>query len=68
MKRISGLKVKKIRERKDITKEELADAAGISGTYVAKIERGDSQPTVSIAYAIAKKLNVDLNEITEEIT
>ena len=65
MKKMSGIKIKKIRELKDITKEELAEAADITGTYVAKIERGASQPTVAIALAIAKKLNVELDELME---
>lgn len=63
--KISGRKIKSLREMKKITREEIATSIKKSSAYIGKIERGESQPTVPVALGIAKKLGVPLDELLE---
>lgn len=65
--KVSGQKVKNLRESQDVTREELAQSIKKTAAYIGKIERGKSQPTVPVALGIAKKLGVELEELLEEL-
>lgn len=43
--------------------EAAADQAGIHRTYFGLLERGERQPTVSVAHQIAHALNMELSEL-----
>lgn len=43
-----------------LSQEELGHRAGINRTYVAKIELGKNQPTLSIMYQLAQALECEL--------
>jgi transcriptional regulator with XRE-family HTH domain len=47
----------------DLTQEQLALAAGIDRSFLSLIERGQRQPTVRIAFQIAKALPMRLSEL-----
>jgi transcriptional regulator with XRE-family HTH domain len=49
-----------------LTQEQLAEAAGISATYVGFIERGDSVPTLTIMLQIASGLKVRPAELLRD--
>jgi putative transcriptional regulator len=53
----------KLREQKKITQEELASAAGVSRNHISKIENGHGVPSLKVLSAIAKKLDVTINDI-----
>jgi transcriptional regulator with XRE-family HTH domain len=58
-----GMKLKKLRTAKKISRYELAKRAGISRVYVAKLETGRSDPTVGMLQRLAKVLDVPLSEL-----
>ena len=58
-----GKNLREIRDRKHLLQEEVANAAGISITYYAGIERGEENPTISVIQNICKALEVKSSEI-----
>jgi XRE family transcriptional regulator, regulator of sulfur utilization len=51
-----GMKLKRFRRAKKLSKYALAEQAGISAAYVAKVEAGRSDPTVGMLQRLAKNL------------
>lgn len=58
-----GMNIKKIRELKGFTRKYLADKLAIGLSGYAKIERGETELTISKFCKIAEILNVDFNKI-----
>lgn len=50
--------VRRTRQSLGVTIEALADAAGLSYSYVGELERGRRNPTLAVVEAIAGALNV----------
>lgn len=48
-----------MRQKRDMSQEELADKAGLYRTYVGHIENGRYNPSVYILYKIVKALDID---------
>jgi transcriptional regulator with XRE-family HTH domain len=61
-----GATVRRLREARGLTQEALAEAAGISATYVGFIERGDSIPTLSVILQVAAALSVRPAELLRD--
>jgi DNA-binding XRE family transcriptional regulator len=57
--------IKVWREYRGQTQQQLADTAGISKPYLSQIETGKRKGTVDILSAIAKALNVSLDDLYE---
>ncbi len=57
--------IKVWREYCGLTQQQLADTAGISKPYLSQIETGKRTGTTEILSAIAKALNVSLDEVVE---
>ena len=55
--------LKRIREEKRISLEELASKTGISKSHLSYIERNEKEPTISMLCRIAIALNVDEKEL-----
>lgn len=55
--------VRKIRLKKNMTLETLAELSGISKGHLSKIERQERDPKLSTMIMIAKALNVDIEEL-----
>ncbi len=60
---IVAKKLRKIREEKGLSQEELAKAAGISVGFYARIERGKHSPTNDTLESICKVLKIKSSEI-----
>lgn len=58
--------VRVLRKFRSMTQKELAEAAGISQSYLSEIERGAREGTLSTIKAIAKALAVPLTVLTED--
>jgi transcriptional regulator with XRE-family HTH domain len=56
-------KLKQLRERRGLSQEQLAEAAGISRTYLARLETAKHDPTLSVIEKLAKALNVKPAEL-----
>ncbi|WP_186224484.1 helix-turn-helix domain-containing protein [Burkholderia gladioli] len=52
-----------LRTRENVTLEDAAEAAGIHRTHLGLLERGERQPTLSVAIQISKALGFELSEL-----
>lgn len=55
--------MKRLRELRGWSQEELADQAGIHRTYVSGVERGVRNPTVTVLEKLAIALGATLPEL-----
>lgn len=53
----------RIRKQQRYTQKELAKIAGLNPNYYAKVERGDSVPSLKTLYKVAKALKVTITDI-----
>ncbi len=58
-----GNHLKKIRESKNLSQEKLANLSEISDTQIARIERGEVNPTICTLKIIAEALDLKLHEL-----
>ena len=58
MRKLVGSNVRKLRERKGLTQEKLAEIAGFSQQYLSGLEAGARNPTIVTVYELAKALDV----------
>jgi transcriptional regulator with XRE-family HTH domain len=63
---ILGKNVKRLRQQKKLTQEQLAFEAEIDLTYVGGIERGKRNPSLLVMARIAKALGVQLTRLLSE--
>ena len=61
-----GLNVRRIREERAWSQEELADRSGLHRTYISGVERGVRNPTITVAAKIASALGVTLGILLNE--
>jgi transcriptional regulator with XRE-family HTH domain len=61
--------IRDFRKKAELTQEELGQKAGVSGTYIGEIERGEA-PNVSlkVIYDLSEALNIPLCILTGEMT
>jgi transcriptional regulator with XRE-family HTH domain len=62
---VSGEKVRSFRKRLGWSQELLADAAGVSRSYLAEIELGQKLPRPIVARAISDALGIDLGMLLD---
>lgn len=53
----------RLRKNLRYTQKEFAKIAGLNSNYYAKVERGDSAPSLKTLYKIAKALKVSITDI-----
>jgi transcriptional regulator with XRE-family HTH domain len=58
--------IRKYRLKLKLSQEMLAEKADIHRTYVSDIELGKVDISISVAYKIAKALNLSLNRLAKE--
>jgi transcriptional regulator with XRE-family HTH domain len=63
MRELVGGNVKRVREAKGLTQEQLADLSGFSQQYISGLERGRRNPTIVTLYEIALVLGVSHMEL-----
>lgn len=64
---IIGERIKTYRNRAGYSQEELAERAGVHGTYIGQLERGEKNATLESIEKVARALNVSLEVLTEKI-
>lgn len=55
--------VRALRKERGLTLEALAAQTDLTKSYVSKIERGQSTPSIAVAMRIARSLNVDVAQL-----
>ncbi len=63
LKEVVAVNLRRIRHTKNMTQEELADAAGLSMRYVGAIERADVSASVTVLGQIAEALMIEPAEL-----
>jgi transcriptional regulator with XRE-family HTH domain len=58
MRKLVGRNVRKFRQRKGLTQEQLAEQSGFSQQYISGLEQGRRNPTVVSVYELAQALGV----------
>lgn len=58
-----GSNIRKIRNSKELTQEQLADLAGVSENTIATLETGKLNTTVATCFDIAKALGIAVTEL-----
>jgi transcriptional regulator with XRE-family HTH domain len=58
MRKLVGANVRRIRQKKGLTQEQLAEISGFSQQYISGLERGQRNPTVVTLYELASALGV----------
>lgn len=54
------------RRRAGLTLEALANSTGLTKSYLSKVERGLSTPSIAVALKIARSLNTDVGQLFSE--
>jgi len=60
-----GFNIRRIREERGLSQEELADLAGLHRAYVGQIERGEKNIGLKNIEKIAKALNVNIKVLLD---
>ncbi len=60
-----GKRIRKIRESKGISQQDLAAACDIEKSNFSRLEAGGTNPTIYTLYKIAKALDVELSLLFE---
>jgi transcriptional regulator with XRE-family HTH domain len=58
-----GQNIKKIREKKGLTQEQLAEKADVHLSYIGQIERGIRYPSLKVLFKIADGMEVRVSDL-----
>ncbi len=65
LRRIVARNLKRLRQERGLTQEELADLAGLNRNYIGMIERQENAATVDTLEVLAKALQIDAVKLLE---
>ena len=63
MRKLVGRNVKRVRQEKGLTQEQLAELSGFSQQYISGLEQGRRNPTVVSLYELATALGISHTEL-----
>jgi transcriptional regulator with XRE-family HTH domain len=63
LRRTVARNLRRLRQRRGLSQEELADRAGLNRNYVGMIDREENAPTVDALEQIAKALDINAVEL-----
>jgi transcriptional regulator with XRE-family HTH domain len=66
MRELVGRNVKRVRQEKGLTQEQLAERSGFSQQYISGLEQGRRNPTIVTLYELALALGVDHLELLRD--
>ncbi len=61
--KVLGARLKKARNDRDFTQDQLADITGLSARHIANIEKGDVNPSFEVVSTLVKALGVSFDSI-----
>ena len=61
-----ALTLKAARHHRGLSQDQLAASTGVARTYIARIELGHNQPTISVLFHLAKALDVTPEDLIEQ--
>jgi putative transcriptional regulator len=60
---IINTRIKELRARYNLTQDELADMVGVTRQTMLYLEKGKYNPSLVLAYKVAKALNSSIEEV-----
>jgi transcriptional regulator with XRE-family HTH domain len=63
MRKLVGRNIKRIRQEKGLTQEQLAEVSGFSQQYLSGLEQGRRNPTIVSIYELATALGISHMEL-----
>ena len=60
---ILGTRIKELRARHNLTQDELAEMVGVSRQTMLYLEKGKYNPSLLLAYRVAKALKSSIDEV-----
>lgn len=60
-----GNRIRELRIQQNMSQESLANEADIPLSQIGRIERGETNPTISTLYVISQSLNIKLTELID---
>lgn len=64
---VLGANVRRLREARNWSQDQLSEVSGLHRTYLSGIERGVRNPTISIVGRLAKALDIPPETLLESI-
>ena len=61
-----GNRIKKYRQKADLTQEKVSERVGITVVYLSKIENGHVRPTIDLLESICEVISCDLGSIFQD--
>jgi len=61
-----AIHLRKVRDEKEMTQEDLAFKAGINTAYLGHLERGVYSPTMFVIWRLAQALNMGMEEFMKD--
>ena len=61
-----GKVIKELREKHDFTQQKLAELSGLSRIFIAKLEKGDQNPSLETINRLGKAFNLPGSQILQE--
>jgi transcriptional regulator with XRE-family HTH domain len=58
-----AVKIRKIRQQQGLSQQTVADRASISREYLARLENGEHDPTLSVVRRLARALKVPIAKL-----
>jgi len=58
-----GKKIRELRQKKNLSQEELADLSGFHRTYIGMVERAEKNITLKNLEKLADALGIDIKEL-----
>jgi transcriptional regulator with XRE-family HTH domain len=62
-----GIVLRRLRHERALTQEDLAYESGLARTFIAKLEGGRTQPTITTIFRLSAALGIEPAEIIAEV-
>lgn len=62
-----GARVRKARNEKELSQEDLAFKVGLHRTYIGMLERAEKNPTLLTLLKLSKALEIDLSQLVDSL-
>jgi transcriptional regulator with XRE-family HTH domain len=62
---IKHAEIKRLRKAKGLTQEELAEKCCVTQSYINKVERGKTIPTITFLFELGKVLKIDYKTLLQ---
>ncbi|WP_427834131.1 helix-turn-helix domain-containing protein [Actinobacillus pleuropneumoniae] len=62
-----GITITKLRKKKNLSQESLAELSEIHRTYLSEVEGGKRNPTISVLNRVVEALGISMSDFFQEV-